>query len=41
MFNEYYGFMQVPFSKTIATGDLFATASQKELGISPNANRNE
>lgn len=31
MFNEYYGFTQLPFSKTIATSDLFATAGQKEL----------
>ena len=31
MFNEYYGFTHLPFSKTIATGDLFATAGQKEL----------
>jgi len=31
MFNEYYGFTQLPFSKTIATSDLFGTAGQKEL----------
>ena len=31
MFNEYYGFTRLPFSKTIATSDLFATAGQKEL----------
>lgn len=31
MFNEYYGFTHLPFSKTIATSDLFGTAGQKEL----------
>jgi general secretion pathway protein A len=31
MFNEYYGFTHLPFSKTIATSDLFSTAGQKEL----------
>ena len=31
MFNEYYGFTYLPFSKTIPTSDLFATAGQKEL----------
>ena len=32
MFQEYYGFSSLPFSKTIATKDLFATTAQKELG---------
>ena len=31
MFQEFYGFTQVPFSRTIATSDLFPTAGQKEL----------
>ena len=31
MFQEFYGFTQAPFSKSIATDDLFATAGQKEL----------
>lgn len=31
MFQEYYGFSSLPFSKAIATKDLFATAAQKEL----------
>ena len=31
MFQEYYGFARVPFSKTIETDKLFATAGQKEL----------
>ena len=31
MFQEYYGFTRAPFSKTIETDKLFATASQKEL----------
>jgi len=32
MFQEFYGFTSLPFSRTIATKDLFPTASQKELG---------
>jgi general secretion pathway protein A len=32
MFQEYYGFSSLPFSKTIATKDLFVTAAQQELG---------
>ena len=32
MFQEFYGFSTLPFSRTIATKDLFPTASQKELG---------
>ena len=32
MFQEFYGFTRLPFSHTIATADLFPTASQKELG---------
>jgi type II secretory pathway predicted ATPase ExeA len=31
MFQEYYGFSRLPFSRTIATQDLFPTAGQKEL----------
>ena len=31
MFQEFYGFTRVPFSKTIPTADLFPTAGQKEL----------
>ena len=31
MFQEYYGFTRAPFSKTIETDKLFATAGQKEL----------
>ncbi len=31
MFQEFYGFTSVPFSRSIATKDLFPTASQKEL----------
>ena len=31
MFQEYYGFTRVPFSKTMPTADLFPTAGQKEL----------
>jgi len=31
MFQEFYGFSSVPFSKTIATADLFLTVAQKEL----------
>ena len=31
MFQEFYGFTHVPFSKTILTKDLFPTAGQKEL----------
>ncbi|NUQ01029.1 MAG: AAA family ATPase, partial [Armatimonadetes bacterium] len=31
MFQEYYGFTQAPFSKSIATSDLFPTGGQKEL----------
>ena len=31
MFQEYYGFTRVPFSKTIPTQDLFPTNGQKEL----------
>jgi len=32
MFQEFYGFTSLPFSRTLATKDLFPTASQKELG---------
>jgi type II secretory pathway predicted ATPase ExeA len=32
MFQEFYGFTRLPFSRTIATPDLFPTAGQKELG---------
>lgn len=32
MFQEFYGFTRLPFSKTLPTQDLFLTASQKELG---------
>ena len=32
MFQEFYGFTRLPFSRTIATKDLFSTAGQKELG---------
>ena len=32
MFQEFYGFSSLPFSRTIATKDLFVTAAQKELG---------
>ena len=32
MFQEYYGFSSLPFSKTMATKDLFVTAAQQELG---------
>ena len=31
MFQEFYGFTRVPFSRTIATQDLFPTVGQKEL----------
>jgi type II secretory pathway predicted ATPase ExeA len=31
MFQEFYGFTRVPFSKSIPTADLFPTAGQKEL----------
>ena len=31
MFQEFYGFSTLPFSRTIATPDLFPTAGQKEL----------
>ena len=31
MFQEFYGFTRSPFSKTIDTDNLFATAGQKEL----------
>jgi general secretion pathway protein A len=31
MFQEFYGFTQPPFSRTIATPDLFPAAGQKEL----------
>src|SRR5437870_5725173 len=31
MFQEFFGFTQIPFSRTIATSDLFPTANQKEL----------
>jgi general secretion pathway protein A len=31
MFQEFYGFTRLPFSRTIATADLFPTAGQKEL----------
>lgn len=31
MFQEFYGFTTLPFSRTLATQDLFPTASQKEL----------
>jgi general secretion pathway protein A len=31
MFQEFYGFTRLPFSRTIATPDLFPTAGQKEL----------
>ena len=31
MFQQYYGFTQLPFSKSIPTADLFDTAAQKEL----------
>ncbi|MBI5935985.1 MAG: AAA family ATPase [Chloroflexi bacterium] len=31
MFQEFYGFTRLPFSRTIATQDLFPTAGQKEL----------
>lgn len=31
MFQQYYGFTQLPFSKSIPTQDLFDTAAQKEL----------
>lgn len=32
MFQEFYGFTSLPFSRTLPTKDLFPTASQKELG---------
>jgi type II secretory pathway predicted ATPase ExeA len=32
MFQEYYGFTHLPFSRTIATADLFPTSGQQELG---------
>ena len=32
MFQEFYGFTRLPFSRTIATQDLFPTVGQKELG---------
>jgi type II secretory pathway predicted ATPase ExeA len=32
MFQEFYGFTSLPFSRTIATKDLFPTVGQKELG---------
>ena len=32
MFQEFYGFTSLPFSRTIATKDLFPMAGQKELG---------
>ena len=32
MFQAFYGFTSLPFSRTLATKDLFPTASQKELG---------
>jgi type II secretory pathway predicted ATPase ExeA len=31
MFQEFYGFTHAPFSKSIATSDLFPTGGQKEL----------
>jgi type II secretory pathway predicted ATPase ExeA len=31
MFQEFYGFTRVPFSRTIATGELFPTRGQQEL----------
>ena len=31
MFQEFYGFTSLPFTKTVPTQDLFQTASQKEL----------
>ena len=31
MFQEFYGFTSLPFSRTIPTKDLFPTAGQKEL----------
>jgi type II secretory pathway predicted ATPase ExeA len=31
VFQEYYGFARAPFSKSIETDKLFATAGQKEL----------
>lgn len=31
MFQEFYGFTRLPFSRTIATQDLFPTTGQKEL----------
>jgi type II secretory pathway predicted ATPase ExeA len=32
MFQEYYGFSSLPFSRAMATKDLFVTAAQQELG---------
>jgi type II secretory pathway predicted ATPase ExeA len=32
MFQEFYGFTSLPFSRTLPTKDLFPTVSQKELG---------
>jgi len=32
MFQEFCGFTRLPFSRTIATQDLFPTVGQKELG---------
>jgi type II secretory pathway predicted ATPase ExeA len=31
MFQEYYGLTSLPFTRTLATRDLFPTAGQKEL----------
>ena len=31
MFQQFYGFTRLPFSKSIPTGDLFDAAGQKEL----------
>ena len=31
MFQQFYGFTRLPFSRSIPTADLFATAGQKEL----------
>ena len=32
MFQEYYGFSSLPFSRAMASKDLFVTAAQQELG---------
>jgi general secretion pathway protein A len=31
MFQQFYGFTRLPFSRSIPTADLFATDGQKEL----------